>query len=106
MTILSAGALHAPSPGMIPAAVTRKLGLEPHSAEVAGALNSEALDPVDLAMGRWDSARVSLTAVDWADPTAESIALIAGQLGGISCRDSEFSAELRGAAAQLERPVC
>jgi uncharacterized phage protein (TIGR02218 family) len=104
--ILSGGALHSPAPGMVPAAVKRRLGLEPHSSEVAGALSSEALTLSDLGIGRWDGARVTLSAVDWTDPPAEPIQLLAGELGSISSRDSEFSAELSGAAARLEQAVC
>ena len=104
--ILRDGMLHSPSPGMVPAAVTRRLGLEPHSAEVAGALSSDALDSMDLATGRWDAARVTLSAVDWAEQGGESIGLVAGELGTIACKDDEFSAELRGASAKLEQPVC
>ena len=104
--ILSDGALHSPEPGMIPAAVTRRLGLEPHSAEIAGALTSDALEASDLGLGRWDGARVTLTAIDWADPSNDAIQLIAGELGAISSRDGEFSAELRGAATRLGEPVC
>lgn len=104
--ILSDGALHSSAPGMVPAAITRRLGLDPHSAEVAGALSSEALEPTDLALGRWDAARVLLTAVDWADQAAGAIQLFAGEIGSISASDDEFSAELRGAAARLEEPVC
>jgi uncharacterized phage protein (TIGR02218 family) len=104
--ILSGGVLHSPAPGMVPAAVTRKRGLEPHSAEVAGALISDALSAPDLAIGRWNGARVTLSAVDWTDPPVEPIQLLAGELGMISSRDSEFSAELRGAAARLDRAVC
>lgn len=104
--MLNDDVLHSSAPGMVPAAVTRRLGLDPHSAEVAGALSSEALEPSDLALGRWDAARVVLTAVDWADQAPEAIQLFAGKLGTISSRDNEFSAELRGAAARLDEPVC
>jgi uncharacterized phage protein (TIGR02218 family) len=104
--ILSEGAVHLPQPGMVPAAVTRKLGIEPQSAEVAGALSSEALDAQDLALGRWDGARVSLTAVDWQDSSAESIRLLRGEIGSVSVDGESFSADLQGAAARLEEPVC
>jgi uncharacterized phage protein (TIGR02218 family) len=94
------------SPGMVPAAVTRSLGLDPHSAEISGALNSEALDANDLALGRWDGARVMLTAVDWQDDLATPIELISGEIGAISVNGEGFSAELRGASAKLQVPVC
>jgi uncharacterized phage protein (TIGR02218 family) len=104
--VVSEGVEYRPPPGMLPASVTRSLGMEPHSAEVAGALSSEALVPQDLALGRWDGAQVRLTAVDWDDPDAEAISLIAGELGNVSIAGESFSAELRGAAARLDEPVC
>ena len=104
--LCSDGAVHEPAPGMVPAAVTRALGLEPHSAEVSGALSSAALDVADLALGRWDDARVRLTAIDWVDPDAPAIPLISGELGGLAMSGDAFSSELRGAAAKLEEPVC
>lgn len=95
-----------PVPGMRPASVTRTLGLEPHSGEVAGALSSNALSESELALGRWDSAQVRLTIVDWSDPSSAGIELLAGEIGSVSINDDAFTADLRGAAAQLEEPVC
>lgn len=94
------------APGMMPASVTRKLGLDSHSAEVAGALSSDALDGQDLALGRWDGARVRLSAVDWQNSEAETITLLSGEVGSVSVSDESFSAELLGAAAALDAPVC
>jgi uncharacterized phage protein (TIGR02218 family) len=104
--ILSDGITYLPSPGMIPASITRSLGLEPHSAEASGALSSDALEPSDLALGRWDGARVCLSAIDWTLPVEDQIALMAGELGDVAIDGDSFSAELRGAAARLEGPVC
>ena len=95
-----------PTPGITPAAVSRSLGLEPDSGEIAGALSSDSLDADDLALGRWDGARVRLTAVDWAASEAPPIELLAGELGEMATRGESFSAELRGAAWRLEQPVC
>lgn len=104
--ITSEDVLYAPASGINPAAITRKLGIEPQSSEVAGALSSDALDERDLSLGRWDGARVSLTAVDWQDPKAEPIRLLGGRLGGVSIDGDGFSADLEGAATRLLRPVC
>lgn len=104
--VQSEGVRHAPTPGMTPAAVTRSLGLEAQSAEAAGALSSEGLDATDLSLGRWDGAQVRLTAVDWKDPNAAPISLMGGEIGSVTVDDDSFSAELRGAAAVLEGPVC
>jgi uncharacterized phage protein (TIGR02218 family) len=98
--------MHEPSPGIVPAAITRTIGLEPQSSEVAGALSAQALSPVDLALGRWDGAQARLSAVDWQDTSAEGIDLLGGELGNVSINGESFSAELRGAASKLEAPVC
>jgi uncharacterized phage protein (TIGR02218 family) len=104
--VVFGGASYVPSPGVLPAAVSRSLGLEPDSAEVAGALSSEALDERDLALGRWNGAAIRLTAVDWLQPDAPPIQLLAGELGEVAIDGDSFSAELRGAASRLDRPVC
>lgn len=106
VAVMSEGAQCEPAPGIEPASVTRRLGLDPHSAEVAGALSADALDEAELAAGRWDGARVRLTVVDWRAPDAEPIQLISGELGSVSIEDSSFSAELLGAAVKLDAPVC
>jgi len=100
------GVNHVPTPGIVPAAVTRSLGLEPHSSEVAGALSSDALDEQDLALGRWDGAAATLFAMDWSHPEADAIELLAGELGDVSIDGDGFSAELKGVAARLESPPC
>lgn len=97
---------HAPTPGIVPASVTRRLGLEPHSSEISGALAANALSDADLALGRWDGARARLTAVDWQDTALVGIDLLAGELGQVTISGDDFSAELRGAAAKLEASVC
>ena len=104
--IVSEGVAYAATPGMMPASVTRSLGLEPHSGEVSGALSSEALDEQDLALGRWDGAQVRLTVVDWTDPSVEPQQLIGGAIGSVAINDAGFSADLQGAAVKLQAPVC
>ena len=103
--VASEGVLHQPAPGMTPAAVTRKLGLEPQSAEAAGALSSAALDETDLSLGRWDGALVRLTVADWQDAAGAPVQLLGGEIGGVNIDGDAFTAELRGAAAALEGPV-
>ena len=101
-----AGTLYGSAPGITPAAVTRSLGLDPDVAEVAGALSSDALTEADLVAGRWNGARMTLFAADWANPDAEPSTLLRGELGEVSVNGEGFSAELRGAAARLSKPVC
>lgn len=100
------GIAHVPLPAILPAAVTRSLGLDANSAEVTGALSSAALGAGDLVLGRWDGARAELTVVDWSNTDSSETRLLGGELGNIELRDGEYSAELRGVASKLERPVC
>lgn len=106
MALVSQGVRFEPAPGMNPAAVTRRLGLEGDSSEVAGALSSDALEEQDLALGRWDGAAVQLTAVDWQQPSNEPITLLGGEIGSVVIEDESFTADLSGAAAKLEKAVC
>ncbi len=93
-------------PGMLPAAIERGLGLGESDGEIAGAITSAALEEADLVLGRWDGARVRLTAVDWEAPEADSLQMMAGEIGEVRIEDAEFKAGLRGAAAKLARSVC
>ena len=100
------GVTYRSDPGVMPSSITRKLGLDPHSGEVSGALSAAALTEEDLRIGRWDGARVTLDAVDWADADAEEQRLLRGELGEIEMDGTAFTAELRGAAARLSEPIC
>jgi uncharacterized phage protein (TIGR02218 family) len=100
------GDSYSPAPGMMPAAVTRSLGLDGDSGEVSGALSSDGLQEEDLSAGRWDDASIALAAVDWTDAALPAVNLIRGEIGNISSRDGAFSCDLRGAAARLDDPVC
>lgn len=104
--LLSEGILYDAAPGMMPASITRSLGLNPSSSEVAGALSSAALDESDLELGRWDGASAQLNAIDWEDAGAEAITLLAGEIGAVTTDGESFTADLSGAAAKLDRPVC
>lgn len=94
------------APGMIPAAIQRRAGLEPSGSEVAGAISTGSLEEADLSLGRWDGARIELLAVDWDRTEVQAISLSAGELGEVRLEDGEFKAELRGASARLEAAVC
>ncbi|URW75456.1 DUF2163 domain-containing protein [Sphingomonas donggukensis] len=96
------GNLYRASPGMTPSAIRRGEGAD--SVEVAGALTSAAISERDLIGGRWDGARVAVFAVDWTD-TANRVALGEGSIGAVETGEGGFTAELRGRASRLERPV-
>ena len=97
--------VYEPNPGMLPASVSRRLGLEPTTSEVSGALSSDGFSAVDLALGRWDHAHVTLLAADWASP-ASPVELLSGELGEVAAEGETFAAELLGTAVRLAEPVC
>lgn len=98
------GLVYRAAPGMTPSAVTRSAALDADSMDVRGALTGGAISEADLLAGRWDGARVSLFATDWSDP-AEQVLLGDGTIGAVETRGGALTAELRGVAARLERPV-
>jgi uncharacterized phage protein (TIGR02218 family) len=100
------GVRHEPAPGMTPAAIRAELGLEPNMSEVLGSLSDQAISEADIAAGRWDGASLSLVAVDWQSPGDEALNLLSGELGRVARKGGAFEAELLGAAARLERPIC
>jgi len=100
------GDRYEPAPGIVPASVSRGLGLDAQTSEVSGGLSSDALNEQDLALGRWDGARAILAAVDWTDPDADEIVLLQGEVGEVRTQDDGFSADLNGAAAALDGPIC
>jgi uncharacterized phage protein (TIGR02218 family) len=96
------GLLYRASPGMLPSAIERAVGLEADTMEVAGALTAAAITEADLLAGRWDGARVVVFAADWTDP-ARRVPLGEGTIGAVSLDGGRFTAELHGAAAALDR---
>lgn len=102
--LVIAGLVYRAAPGITPSAIKRSDALEGDTMDVAGALTSAALAEADLLDGRWDGARVTLVALDWAAGGAP-VPLGSGQLGAIETSDGRFTAELRGAAAALDRAV-
>lgn len=99
------GVPHRAAPGMTPSAIKRGDGLDADTMDVAGALTSAAIGEADLLAGRWDGARVRLFAVDWTDADGMQVQLGEGTIGAVETRDRAFTAELRGSAAALDRPV-
>jgi uncharacterized phage protein (TIGR02218 family) len=92
--------LHHAAPGMVPSALRRSADFSSDSAEVEGALTHDGISPEDLALGRFDGARVAIGVVDW-----ESLAnevLYRGEIGEVSEEASSFNAELRSAKKLLD----
>lgn len=98
------GRTYRAAPGMTPSAIERTDGLDPAAMDASGSLTSDAVTERDLITGRWDGARVTVSAVDWSDGSAPTV-LSEGAIGAVEIGDAGFTAELRGAAAALDRPV-
>lgn len=102
--LMIGGLVYRAAPGMTPSAIQRGAGLDADSMDVTGALSSSAISEGDLLAGRWDGARVEVFATDWTDP-GERVALGEGTIGTVEIADGMLTAELKGVAAGLERPV-
>lgn len=96
-----AGLLHRSAPGMVPSAIRRSADLEPDSAEVEGALSHDAISAADLALGRFDRARVRIGLVDW--ETLESHAIYRGTIGTVAETGGSFTAALESRKQELQR---
>lgn len=99
------GLVYRSAPGMLPSAVSVSDDFDASTLDVSGALTSDSIGEADLAAGRWDRAAVSLFLVDWEDAQGERLPLARGELGDVTVKANGFEAELRGAAALLERAV-
>lgn len=98
------GLAYRAAPGMTPSAIQRTASLEPDGMDVTGPLSAGAITEADLIDGRWDGAAITLFAIDWAAPGAP-VMLGDGVIGAVETHGGMLTAELRGAAALLERPV-
>lgn len=101
--IVLADVVHEAASGLGASEDVAVAGLAVGGLEVSGALTSAAIDEADLAAGRYDGATVTVTRVDWSDPTAR-VVLREARLGEVVRRDGAFRAELRSLAADLDAP--
>lgn len=97
------GVDYEPDSGFTPSAAERTTGLSADTHEVAGALSSERIDPVDIVRGVYDGAEVAVYLVDWNDPSVRLL-LSRGLIGGIRQADGRFEAEITGLSDRLSQP--
>ncbi|MCR9157905.1 MAG: DUF2163 domain-containing protein [Rhodobacteraceae bacterium] len=90
--------------GMSAAALQQGTGLSVDNSEAIGALSDASVSEADIAAGRFDGAEVTAWLVNWADVAARKV-LFRGSLGEITRSGGAFTAELRGLAEWLNRPV-
>ena len=97
------GTVFSAATGFRPSEVETGLGLEADAADVAGAFSASAISTDDLALGRYDSARVETFLVNWQSP-ADHALLSTRQLGEVRTAGQAFTVELRSLAAGLDQP--
>ncbi len=93
------------TPGLVPSAIRRGIGLDVESMDLQGALTSDAIREDDLRAGRWDGAALWLHLTEWTDPGALWQELARGELGTVEQQGESFTVELRGPHAVLGRTV-
>lgn len=91
---------HLTAPGMVPSAIRFSADFEPDSAEMTGGLSHAAVTAEDLALGRFDEARVEMGLVDW--ETHESAVIFSGQIGSVDEDAGSFTAELLSEKSRLD----
>ena len=90
--------------GLDAGAIEASTGLSVDNTQAVGALSATGLTREDVLAGVYDGARVEQWLVDWSD-TDLRLLLFKGTLGEIQRGDSTFSAEIRGVAEALNKPV-
>jgi len=97
------GTVFSAATGFRASEVETGLGLEADAANVAGAFSDAAISADDLALGRYDGARVETFLVNWQSP-GDHVLLSTRELGEVRTAGLAFSVELRSLAARLDRP--
>lgn len=97
------GTVFSAATGFRASEVETGLGLEADAANVAGAFSDAAISTDDLALGRYDGARVETFLVNWLSP-GDHVLLSTRELGEVRTAGQAFTVELRSLAASLDQP--
>ncbi|WP_421952367.1 DUF2163 domain-containing protein [Pelagibacterium sp.] len=97
------GTAFEPAHGLDGGETVQKLGAQTETAEVLGVLHSEAISEDDIALGRYDGARVESWRVNWRD-SAQRELIRADTIGEITREDGVFRAELRSGQHAMNVP--
>ncbi|MAZ18407.1 MAG: hypothetical protein CL535_19035 [Ahrensia sp.] len=90
-----------PASGFVAGAIESGLGFAGDTAEVAGALSSDAISDSDIEAGKYDGAAVEQWLVNWAEPDEAGL-LKRHVIGEIRRIDGAFRVELRSLSAKLD----
>ena len=88
------GLRHAPHPGLTVSTIRHSGTLEPGGLDIMGGLSSAAISDADLAAGRWNGARITLTRVDWREPDTAATLLFTGHFGAVQMADGRYTVEV------------
>lgn len=86
------------------ATTTRKMGLEPDSVTLTGALG-EGVTEADIAGGKWKGARVVKETVNYLDLTMGSVAKFVGVAGKFTVRNGIFTVEAKSLSSLLQQEI-
>lgn len=90
--------------GMSARALSATTGLSVNNTEAVGLLQSDVIDPDDIAAGRFDAAEVTNWLVQWDNVAARQVKF-RGTIGEITRSAGAFEAELRGMTDALNQPL-
>lgn len=96
------GTVYQAASGFSPADIDSRLGFALDNSSVLGLLSSGVITDTDIRAGKYDSAVVEISRVNWMSPDENGL-IWSGKLGDITTKDGHFEAELVGQAAVLER---
>lgn len=97
-----AGTTYQAASGFSPSDIDSRLGFALDNSFVQGLLSSDFITGTDIHAGKYDSATVEISRVNWMQPNENGL-IWAGKLGDIKIKDGRFEAELVGRSAVLER---
>ncbi|HWJ88098.1 MAG TPA: DUF2163 domain-containing protein [Pelagibacterium sp.] len=92
-----------PAHGLDGGETAQRLGPQTETAEVLGVLQSDAITEDDIALGRYDGARVESWRVNWREPAQRELVRV-DTIGEITREDGVFRAELRSGQHALNVP--
>ncbi len=102
--LVFAGTTFLASRPLIGSECEHEFNLTPDRTALSGAFASEAIHETDLALGRWNDARVEAFQVDWENP-AEFIPKWSGRIAGATWQAAGFELDIVGVEAVLSANV-
>jgi uncharacterized phage protein (TIGR02218 family) len=80
-------------------------GLAVDQTEVLAVIDDDSLEEPALALGLFDGAEVEILLLNWADPAAGSVILLAGLLGEVRTEGNRYRAEIRSLSQRLQQTI-